>query len=788
MPAWLLKLLGVSREITEHLDEATFALQRPILFCVGALLLIPIGYFIHRRQRENLATISPTLRRLLTACRVAVLAIMIGVIAGPYVKLDHRLEKRPIVAILIDHSRSMNLPAGPFRPDELMSLVSAIKGGKSDGDNPDLGASLNQMTRWALAHAALERTSSSLVRPLSEKFDLSIAAFDDDLTPLPIDPSHVQLGDAPDPGGKRSAIGSAVEQVIEQAAGRQVAGIVLLTDGQNNGGATLVQAATDAARVRAPVFAVPVGSANPISDVAIADVFTPGLVSVGDTVAVSVTLESQGFDGRLVKVDLSEGDRKLDSKDLTLRGSEQQTIELTFEAKDPGGHYLTVQVTPLDEEPVRENNQNVAFVRVDDQKIPVFYMDGQPRWDFRFLKNAMRRDHGLNPSIVAETELKAGSGNQPSIPTSAEAWATYRTVILGDCSPEAFPGGSLDALAEAVRERGVGLVVLAGPNQMPHAFDSTALLELLPVRPRRGVAGYDAATYNPFKIEITPAGSVHEALRLYEEPSRNAAHWAQMPPYFWCAAAVRPAPGASVLATNPSIEGRFGKLPLIAYHYAGKGRVLFVGTDSTWLWRQNVGDRFFYKFWGQTVRFVARRDEKDGAKSWIEVRPLRAQPGEPVEIELMAYRTDGSASHASHQTVRISGAEDLPDVTLDAESSTPGRYRGRFAPRLEGNHHISLVPNDVQETVEADVHVEYAAEELLRPSINRPALELLANHTGGQLIELADWAKIPERLRGESKFIEIHREETMWDNWFVVVLLASIYCLDVGLRRLTGLS
>jgi hypothetical protein len=40
-----------------------------------------------------------------------------------------------------------------------------------------------------------------------------------------------------------------------------------------------------------------------------------------------------------------------------------------------------------------------------------------------------------------------------------------------------------------------------------------------------------------------------------------------------------------------------------------------VGTDSTWLWRRNVGDRFFYRFWGQAVRFVARRDEQTGSKS-----------------------------------------------------------------------------------------------------------------------------------------------------------------------------
>ena len=54
---------------------------------------------------------------------------------------------------------------------------------------------------------------------------------------------------------------------------------------------------------------------------------------------------------------------------------------------------------------------------------------------------------------------------------------------------------------------------------------------------------------------------------------------------------------------------------------------MFVGTDSTWLWRQNVGDRFFYKFWGQAIRFVGRTEDAGNKKSWIEVKPVRAAAG-----------------------------------------------------------------------------------------------------------------------------------------------------------------
>ena len=81
-----------------------------------------------------------------------------------------------------------------------------------------------------------------------------------------------------------------------------------------------------------------------------------------------------------------------------------------------------------------------------------------------------------------------------------------------------------------------------------------------------------------------------------------------------------------------------------------------------------------------------------------------------------------------------------------------------------------------------------AAEELRQPNVNRPALELLASAANGRLVELYDLAKIPDLLQGETKRIAFHREATIWDNWLLLVLLALIYSVDVGLRRLAGLS
>ena len=123
-----LKSIGITDEVMQHLDKAQLAFQRPAVLWIGLLLLIPAGYFIYTRQRDNLSSLSQKIRIALTATRVFILAILIAILAGPYLKIDHQITKRPIVAILLDESQSMKLPAGPYASDEELLAVATAEG------------------------------------------------------------------------------------------------------------------------------------------------------------------------------------------------------------------------------------------------------------------------------------------------------------------------------------------------------------------------------------------------------------------------------------------------------------------------------------------------------------------------------------------------------------------------------------------------------------------------------------------------------------------------------------
>src|SRR5437764_6040108 len=152
---WLWKQIGIKDDFFVHLDEATIAFHQPRLLWIGLALLIPAAYFIYRRQRQNLRTVPSLPRLVLTATRVLILALLILVLAGPYLKLDQQNEKKPIVAVLFDHSQSMQLEAGPFDSDsEVMRIADAAGYRTTEGRlEADTRKALNKVSRATPVHS-----------------------------------------------------------------------------------------------------------------------------------------------------------------------------------------------------------------------------------------------------------------------------------------------------------------------------------------------------------------------------------------------------------------------------------------------------------------------------------------------------------------------------------------------------------------------------------------------------------------------------------------------------------
>lgn len=773
MSDWLLSLIGIDSEVRANAGAGTIRFESPSVLWFGVPLLVVLGWFVHRRLRQSLPDASRSLIRVLTATRVLVVLILVVILANPVLKIDLNETKRPVVALLVDTSSSMNLPLSNLTDEEERAFAPLRLG------------SLREMSRGRLAVNVLKRSEPTLFRAIEERFDLRLFTFSRDLHFV----ENAKLPESFEATGSGTHLGVAVQCVFDELKGTPVAGMILVSDGESTGGVSIAEAAEAARRQETPILTLPVGSTARFKDVSIVDVSTSGEVSVGDTARVGVVIESQGFDSESATVQLRDGDRVVQSKGIHLRDGARQQIELAYTATEEGAKYLQVEVAPLRGEAIESNNADLAFLRVTKAKRKVLYLEGPPRWDFRFLKNGLRRDSGLEGrqgkqvDIVLENEwrLQPEARRQEVLPRSVEEFADYDVVILGDVSPKMLDDKLVKNLDRAVREKGVGLLIEVGPQSMPHVFDRP-LQALLPIQVQDRKPGIEAPVGKPFTLELSRDGLRHEAMRLHDDVEKNRTLWSEMLPYAWCVAGVKAAPGATVLAWNPAARTEFGKLPLIAWHYVGAGKVMLVGTDSTWLWRQNVGERFFYKFWGQSVRFVARQDTKK--QSRVEVSPVRVQPGEEAEVELLAYSESGEPLSDGKVTMRSPGGEEA--VPLTADRNRPGRFTGTVRVKHEGTHEFVFSP-----TVAAKLQVRVSPEELRHPNVNRSALRSLSEASGGQMIELHDpelESKIQSSLKGETKTLSRKLRATLWDNALVLFLLVGLFCFDIALRRLSGLS
>ena len=809
---WLARSCGVGHELAARIDRVEWHWARPDLLIIGLLLLVPAGWWIARRHRERMPWLSPRQRYALSACRIAVLALLVFVLAGPSLRLDERVEEKPVVALIVDTSDSMQLPVGRL-PAATIDGVATAAGldPVAAGDEAAAVAVVEKVGRWSrgeLVRAVLAAQADTTLRQLADQFDLRryevarrVRRVSDAVVPAgtaaaqpPLDPFD-------------TALGAAVEMAMDDASGRGLAGIVLVTDGRSTVGIDPLDAVRRAAEAsggqpRAPVIAVPVGSIDAPVDLAVTDVLAAPVVALNDTVSINATLQSSGLAGREVAVELrSASGEVLESRRVKLKEGRQQVV-FQWHAQEAGTSLLTIAVPPEAEEAVRENNLVETSIAVSDRRSKVLVVDHAARWDLRFIDHAIRRDTGFEPTVlltsaIASADTAAAAGDEDAIaklPRDVEEWAGYDLIVLGDVPAAVLDVARQKALVEAVSRRGVGLVLQPGGEHLPREYAEAPLAELFPVTIDQaagdGSATVEAAAFKPLRMQVTARGAMHPAFALSGDAARNRSKWSEMPPFFRAAAATGPKPSATVLAEVDAPASR-AAIVLMAEAPVGNGRVVWIGTDETFRWRRNVGDSMFWRFWGQALRSAARRDDHPPDANWLVVTPDRCEPDSPVLVELNLVDESKKPVEAAVQKVALTPPGAAEPVAIELRpAGRPGLYAGTFTPDSAGRHGVRHGPAaaGLSAGLSAECVVSEPSRERAQAGVDREALRSLADLSGGAVIEVADFSTIPYKLTKTAVEARTSLEDEIWDTWPVLLLLVGLYCLDVGIRRLSGSS
>ncbi|HEU4751607.1 MAG TPA: hypothetical protein VFU47_00785, partial [Armatimonadota bacterium] len=361
-------------------------------------------------------------------------------------------------------------------------------------------------------------------------------------------------------------------------------------------------------------------------------------------------------------------------------------------------------------------------------------------------------------------------------------------VILGDVPRDFFTAADMKNLRAFVEERGGSLITMAGEMFLPWQYRGSELEAVWPIvvpASRR-----ERVFRDPFQLELTDAGAHNPMMFFTTDVERNRQIWNSLPGMYWCGEADRAKPGATVLVQHPGLTGTDGKLPLMAVQQVGEGTSFMTMVDSTWQWRFRVGDKYFYRFWGQVVRSLTPH-ELPGANRFVRLTADRATYalGEKVILRARLLTQNFHPVRLKEVMAELQrGDGQRHPVKLEPVPGAAGVYSGEWLASQPGAYKAVLhAPGGENAESITNVVVESSSLELDEPEQNEALLRRLAGMTGGKYLLWSELAGLPAALPDRHQDVQTRIEHPLWDTPLPLVLFTVMLMAEWILRKRKGL-
>ena len=740
--------------------ELTWGLSRPGMLAVAiaaalaaAALLTYRSISGERRPREQW---------LLIGVRLALLALLVFCLFRPSLTLKASVPQQNFVGVLVDDSRSMAI---------------------ADRDN---------QPRSAFVQEQLGTPNSPLLSALSKRFVVRFFRFSSGT-------DRVQSAGELKYGGTSTRLGQALDRARDELAGLPLSGVVLVTDGADTSDASLDETLAGLKARSIPVFPVGVGQERFARDIQITRVETPRSVLKGTALVVDVVLSQTGYGGKTVPLTVEDGGRIVATQDVTMPSDgESATVPVRFTASEAGPRLFRFAIKPQDGEQVVENNARDALIQVNDRREKVLYVEGEPRYEAKFVRRAVEDDKNLQVVILQRTaenkylRLDVGSADEllGGFPKTREELFAYRAVILGSIEAASFTPEQLRMLADFVNKRGGGLLMLGGRRSFTEGgWAGTPVGEVLPVV--IDIAGRQAAFFSELSVHPTRAGAVFPITQIAETEQASTTRWNDMPAVSTVNPIHEVKPGATVLLT--ATDNRRQDQIVLAYQRYGRGKAIAMPIQDSWIWRMDakmaVSDTTHATFWRRLVRWLV-----DGVPDQVNVTTShdRVEPGEPVKLTAEVLDT----AYAEVNDARVLAQVTSPsgksfEMPMEWTVEHDGEYTAAFNPDETGLYEVKVSATRDQKALGSSVmhvRVSIGDGEYFDAAMRAPLLKRIAEETGGRFFTPSNVASLPEAVSYSGRGVTVVEERELWDMPAVLLLLLALVTVEWGYRRARGLA
>jgi len=723
---------------------------------LGALGIAAVAYFRPRGKAEVQD------RVVMGVLRAGAFSILLLVLLRPTLVNSSTVPQRNFVGVLIDDSRSMTLPG-------------------TAGE-----------ARSAFVERAFDPETGELLRELDDRFAVRFFRFSSTT-----DRIEAPAGMAYD--GTSTDLVSALDRAREELSSVPLSGLVVLSDGADNSGRSLVEALVPLQAASVPVYTVGLGEESLSPDIQVGRVAAPRSVLQGTSLLIDVIVSQRGFAGRTLPLVVEDETKILAEKEVTLGADGEPTVStVRFTLDDPGPRRIRLHLPAQAGERVSENNERVVEVEVRAARDKILYFEGEPRSEVAFLRRALREDENLQVVVLQRTaedkflrlDVDHADELAGGFPDTREELFRYRGLILGSIEASYFTHDQMAMIADFAGRRGGGLLVLGGRFSFSEGgYQGTPVAEALPVV--LGEPRLDPHTgFTQVKVHPTIAGRGHVAAQVRPAQGDETSVWDSLPPLSVMNHITDVKPGATTLLSG---SGPSGEQVVLAYHRYGRGKVAALPVLDSWMWQLHssisLEDQTHEIFWGQLLRWLV-----DGVPDYVNAR-LESDEAEAGEATRILAEVNDSA-YVEVNDAQVQAILTAPDgavqvLPMDWTVERDGEYAASFTPAMEGAYEIRVeAARGEEELLGADdayLWVGPSSEEYFDAGLRRSFLKRLADETGGAYYDPSDVHRLPEDIRFTGAGVTLTEERDLWDMPALFFLLLAFMGAEWFYRKRRGL-
>jgi len=773
----LFQLLFKYRPAVFAQGELAFGVAGPIALALGVLAVVAVATILSYRRVGIHSTGRD--RIILGVLRGAALLLVLACLARPMLLLSAPVPQRNFVGVLIDDSRSMQItePGGRSRADIVRSAI---------GDAP----------RAAGAGVA------SILPALREKFQVRVFRFGS-VAERVNGVDNLQFNQV------ETRVSASISQVRQELDAVPLSGLIVLTDGADNA-SDAMDAELLSLRARSvPVFTVGIGGERFQRDVEVERVELPRQVLEGSSFVANVVIRQRGYDKERVPVVVEDEGTIIAREEIELPpDGAAAPVRVPVTVRTPGARALRFYVPLQRGELLSQNNERRALLDVRHRREKILYIEGEPRYEVRFVRDAVEADSNLQVVVLQRTaenkylRLNVDSASELAggFPVTRAELFGYRGIILGSIEASAFTSDQLRMLADFVSVRGGGMLFLGGRHAFGEGgFAGTPLADIFPMFVDGDAVPDSLAPFNELKVHVTPAGMVHPVTQptVSRAPATRDSSPIQRVPVTSVNRVTRLKPGAVAL-----LEGSAGRYrqPVLAFQRFGRGLSVAMPVQDSWLWQMHasvpVDDATYRTLWRQLLRWITSETPE---RLRVSTSADRVRPGGTVTIRAEVSDSNFVRRNDARLVARVrapSGA--VRDVPLEWVVDRDGEYQATYSSDEIGVHTVGVsnvapsgavgggAPAAMQDSsfvAVADLNAEFYGAEMRKPLLQR-----VANETGGRFYTPETMHTLPEDIALSKRGVTVINQMDLWDMPAVLVLLVVLLSVEWAYRRRRGLA